>query len=146
MVPPVAGRFQQRGLTALRAFVRRSGDRGLEHTLGSRRGLARIFDGAAARFDPQRSDGFSGELQFDLRRATGAIDHWVITVAHDRATARPGTTEGPALTAQLSVADAIRILAGDLDAGAAILEGRLDLLGDFGVAMGLGRMFGAGVP
>ena len=140
----MAGTIQQRGLTVLRAFVRRSGDRTLEHTLGSRRGLARIFAGAAERFDPAAADGFSGELQFDLRRSTGTTSHWVITVARDRATARPGTTEGPALTAQLSAADAIRILAGELDAGAAILDGRLDLLGDFGVAMSLGRMFGAG--
>ena len=144
MVPSVAGTFQRRGLTVLRTFVRRSGDRPLERTFGSRRGLARIFAGAAERFDPDGADGFSGALQFDLRRSSGAVSHWVIVVAHDRATARPGTAEGPALTAQLSVADAIRILTGDLDAGTAILEGRLDLLGDFGVAMGLGRMFGAG--
>ncbi len=138
------GKLQHRGLRVLRAFVRRSGDRRLERTLGSPRGLARVFAGAAARFDPAGADGFSGELQFDLRRSSGTMSHWVIAVAHDRATARPGTTEGPALTAQLSVADAIRILAGELDAGAAMLDGRLDLLGDFGVAMGLGRMFGAG--
>ena len=40
------------------------------------------------------------------------------------------------------MADALRILAGELDVGNAILEGRLDLAGDFGVAMGLGAMFG----
>lgn len=132
------------GLRILRAFVRRSGDRRLERTLGSERGLARIFRGAAERFDAERSDGFTGELQFDLRRSTGTTSHWVITVAHGRATARPGTTEWPALTAQLPVADAIRILAGQLEVGAAILDGRLDLLGDFGVAMRLGEMFGGG--
>ena len=47
-------------------------------------------------------------------------------------------------SAGLSVADAVRILAGELEVGAAILDGRLDLLGDFGVAMLLGAMFGAG--
>lgn len=138
------GLLQNQGLRALRAFVRHSGDRRLERTIGSERGLARVFRGAAARFDPARSDGFTGELQFDLRRSRGTMSHWVITVAHQRATARPGTTEGPALTAQLPVADAIRILAGELDAGAAVLEGRLDLIGDFGVARLLGPMFGAG--
>ena len=136
--------LQHGGLRALRAFVRRSGDGMLERTLGSERGLARVFSGAASRFDSAGADGFTGELQFDLRRSSDVVSHWVITVAHDRASARAGTTEGPALTAQLAVADAIRILAGELDAGAAILDGRLDLQGDFAVAMGLGRMFGAG--
>ena len=139
----MSGLLQNQGLRALRAFVRRSGDRGLERTIGSERGLARVFAGAAARFDPGRAEGFTGELQFDLHRSSGALSHWVITVAHERATARPGATEGAALTARLSVADAVRILSGELDAGAAILDGRLDLLGDFGVAMLLGPMFGA---
>ncbi len=142
MVHHVAGRLQDRSQRALRAFVRRSGDRTLERTLGSERGLARVFANAAARFDPAGADGFTGALQFDLRRSSGVVSHWVISVAHDRASIRPGMTEGPALTAQLTVADAIRIVAGELDAGAAILDGRLDLQGDFAVAMGLGRMFG----
>lgn len=140
----MAGRFQEGATRAFRAFVRRSGDHRLERTIGSERGLARVFAGAASRFDPGRADGFSGDLQFDLRRSSAAVSHWVIAVAHDRATARPGTAQGPALTAQLAVADAVRILAGELDVGTAILEGRLDLLGDFGVAMQLGAMFGAG--
>lgn len=138
----MTARLQERGLRAVRAFVRRSGDRRIERTLGSERGLARLFRGAAARFSPEHADGFTGAIQFDLRRSRGGSSSWVITVAHDRATARPGTTEGPALTAELAVADAIRILASELDVGTAILEGRLDLTGDFGVAMQLGAMFG----
>jgi SCP-2 sterol transfer family len=140
----VTGKLQERGLRAVRGFVRRSGDRRLERTLGSERGLARLFRGAAARFSPEHADGFTGEIQFDLRRSRGETSHWFITVAHDRATAHSGTTEGPALTADLAVADAIRILASELDVGTAILEGRLDLTGDFGVAMQLGAMFGGG--
>ena len=138
----MAGRLQHHGLRALQAFVRRSGDRRLERTVASDRGLARAFRAAAARFDPERSGGFTGTIRFDLRRSTGEVGHWAITVAHGRATAAPGAVEGPALTVQVSAADAVRILAGELDVGAAILEGRLDLLGDFEVAMRLGAMFG----
>ena len=132
---------------ATRAFgvvVRRSGDGTLERTFGSDRGLALLFSRTAGRFDPDRADGFTGDLRFDLRRGNGAVSTWTIRVAHGRATAIRGGEDGAALTATLSVADALRILARQLDVGNAILEGRLDLAGDFGVAMRLGGMFGGG--
>ena len=131
---------------AFGAVVRRCSDRTLERTLGSERGLGQLFSRTAERFDPERADGFTGDLRFDLRRSSGTISTWTITVAHDQATARAGGEEGAALTASLTVADALRILAGELDVGNAILEGRLDLAGDFGVAMGLGAMFGGRAP
>ncbi len=37
-----------------------------------------------------------------------------------------------------------RMAAGELDVDRAVLEGRLDLHGDWGVATRLGQMFGAG--
>ena len=124
------------------AIVRRSSDRRLERLFGSDRALASIFARTATRFDPDGADGFTGDLRFDLRRSSGAISSWTITAAHGRATSSRGGADGAALTATLSVADALRILARELDVGRAILEGRLDLAGDFGVAMQLGKIFG----
>lgn len=129
---------------AFGALVRRCGDRTLERTLGSERALASLFARTAARFDPERADGFTGDLRFDLRRASGIVSTWTITVARGQAASRAGGAAGAALIADLSVADALRILARELDVGNAILEGRLDLSGDFGVAMRLGEMFGGG--
>ena len=127
---------------AFAAIVRRSDDRRLERLFGADRALASIFARTAARFDADGADGFTGDLRFDLRRSSGVLSSWTITAAHGRATASPGGVDGAALTATLSVADALRILARELDVGRAILEGRLDLAGDFGVAMQLGKIFG----
>ena len=46
------------------------------------------------------------------------------------------------LTLKMTVADFLRIAGQDLDPGAALLTGRLDLEGDFSLAMRLGEMFG----
>ncbi len=50
--------------------------------------------------------------------------------------------EAVALVVRLGLADVVRAAAGDLDAGEALLTGRLDLEGDAAVAMRLGAMFG----
>jgi putative sterol carrier protein len=48
----------------------------------------------------------------------------------------------PRLVVKLTVADFVRIAGGDLDAGKALLTGRMDLTGDFSLAARLGSMFG----
>ena len=59
------------------------------------------------------------------------------------------TTDGtdlPDLTIRLGVADFLRVAAGELDPVKALLSGRLDLAGDFAVAMRLAAMFGQDSP
>ena len=63
-----------------------------------------------------------------------------------RATARPGASDAAKLTLTLSVADFVRIAGRDLDPVKAVLTGRLELAGDFSVAMRLGEMFGQPPP
>ncbi len=48
------------------------------------------------------------------------------------------------MTVTARAADVLRMAAGELGPGRALLDGRLDLAGDWGVAMRLGKMFGAG--
>ena len=67
---------------------------------------------------------------------------WAVEVGPQQATARPGPAAAPALTLKLTVADFLRMAARDLDAGKALLTGRLDLEGDFALAQRLGEMFG----
>jgi putative sterol carrier protein len=70
------------------------------------------------------------------------VVRWSVALAPERATARPRPAPAPALTLKLTVADFLRLAAGDLDAGRAVLAGRLDLAGDFSLAQRLGEMFG----
>ena len=133
---------KDRGEQAFQAFVRRSSDERLERTAGSERGLRLIFGAMAQAYEPARADGFAGALQYDLRRGDGRLAQWTVEVDGERATVRPGPAPAPALTLKLTVADFLRMAARDLDAGKALLTGRLDLEGDFSLAQRLGEMFG----
>jgi alkanesulfonate monooxygenase SsuD/methylene tetrahydromethanopterin reductase-like flavin-dependent oxidoreductase (luciferase family)/putative sterol carrier protein len=130
------------GEAGFQAFVRRSGDRALERTAGSDPGLRLVFGAMARAYEPEHAHGFAGELQYDLRRADGTVAHWTVALDPRHATVRPGPSDAPALTLKLTVADFLRMAAGHLDAGKALLTGRLDLAGDFSLAQRLGEMFG----
>ena len=82
-------------------------------------------------YEPEHANGFAGALQYDLRRGDGRVVQWTVEVGPQQATARPGPAGAPALTLKLTVADFLRMAARDLDAGKALLTGRLDLEGDF---------------
>lgn len=135
-----------RGERVFRAFVARSGDRRLERTVGSRRGLRAVFAAMVARFDPDAAAGFTGDLRYELRAGDGRLRTWTVTCRPDTATAVPEPRPDPAVTIKLGLADFARLAAGDLDPGKALLTGRLDLEGDFAVASRLGEMFGVPSP
>jgi putative sterol carrier protein len=129
---------------AARAWVRASDDRRLERTVGTGPGLRLVFTALARAYVPARAAGFAGEIAYELTGADGRVRHWTIRVDGDRARARPGRAEAPALTVKLALADVARFAAGELDPGGALLSGRVDLAGDFGLASRLGEMFTTG--
>jgi putative sterol carrier protein len=131
-----------RGRQAFQAFVHRANDARLERIAGSDAALGLIFAAMTSAYEPDKAHGFMGELEYDLRRADGRVARWTVRVDPERATARRGPAVAPALTLTVSVADFLRIAAGDIDAGRALLSGRLDLAGDFSLAQRLGEMFG----
>jgi alkanesulfonate monooxygenase SsuD/methylene tetrahydromethanopterin reductase-like flavin-dependent oxidoreductase (luciferase family) len=140
------GLVAERGERAFQAFVRRSGDRRLERTIGSERGLKVIFAAMAQAYEPDKAGGFTGELQYDLRRADGDVVRWTVAIAPDRAIVRPGAAGAPALTMKLGMADFVRLAGRDLDPGKALLTGRMDIEGDLALAARLGEMFGQPGP
>jgi alkanesulfonate monooxygenase SsuD/methylene tetrahydromethanopterin reductase-like flavin-dependent oxidoreductase (luciferase family)/putative sterol carrier protein len=143
---PRASRVQallaEQGERAFKAFVRRSDDRRLERTAGSGTGLKVLFGAMAQAYEPDKAGGFSGDLQYDLRRSNGELVSWTVTLGPEGATVRPGTAGAPALTLKLGVVDFVRLAGGDLDPGKALLTGRLDMEGDLAIAARLGEMFG----
>jgi alkanesulfonate monooxygenase SsuD/methylene tetrahydromethanopterin reductase-like flavin-dependent oxidoreductase (luciferase family)/putative sterol carrier protein len=138
--PSLADKLRERGEQAFAAFVKRADDRRLERTLGNDIGLRVLFGGMAQRFRPDKAQGFMGEIQYELR-ADGAVKPWVVRVEGKRASARPGRAREPRLTITTGVADFLRIAAGDLDPGKALMTGRMVLEGDFTVATRLAEMF-----
>jgi hypothetical protein len=133
---------------AARAAVRRAPAGLLERTGGSPRGLGLLFGALARRFDPAAAGAFAGEVGWELRRTDGRVVRWALVVDGPgrRASARPGPATAPAVVVRVGVADLLRLAAGELDVGRALLDGRLDLEGDFGVATRLGAMFRLASP
>jgi alkanesulfonate monooxygenase SsuD/methylene tetrahydromethanopterin reductase-like flavin-dependent oxidoreductase (luciferase family)/putative sterol carrier protein len=139
----LGSRLRERGEQAFAAFVRRSDDRRLARTLGSDLGLRVLFGGMTQRFRPDKAQGFTGDIQYELR-ADGVVKSWVVSVEGRRASARSGRSSAPRLTITTGVADFLRIAARELDPGKALLTGQMVLEGDFTVATRLGEMFGEG--
>lgn len=135
-------RAEARGQALFTAFVQRSDDRRLERTIGSSRGLKTVFAGMRRAFEPEKAAGFTGDLQYDLLGMDGAVRQWTVSIGRGTCMPRPGPSPSPALVIKIGLADFARLAARDLDPGAALLTGRLDLEGDLSVAMRLGEMFG----
>ena len=76
------------------------------------------------------------------RRSDGSLTSWTIEACRGERSPAAAWQRPPALTARLSVADVIRIAAGELDPGRAVLQVRLDFAGDFGVMNRLMALFG----
>jgi len=138
----LAARASERGEEAFSGWVSRASDRGLERTAGSRAGLALLFGEMARRFDPERADGFEGDIVYELSEEDGASRAWTLAVRGGRARSRAGRAPAPRLTVSLALADFVRMAGGDLDPGKALLTGRLHVEGDLSVAARLGEMFG----
>ena len=138
--------LEARGEQAFQSFVRRASDERLARTAGSAAGLKLLFAGMERQFVAERAAGFTGDIQYNLRAADGTVRSWTVTVDGDRAIARPSASDAAKLTITLSVADFVRIAGSDLDPVKAVLTGRLELAGDFSVAMRLGEMFGQPPP
>jgi alkanesulfonate monooxygenase SsuD/methylene tetrahydromethanopterin reductase-like flavin-dependent oxidoreductase (luciferase family)/putative sterol carrier protein len=138
--------LEARGEQLFQSFVRRSGDERLARTAGSAAGLKLLFAAMERQFVAERAAGFTGDIQYNLRAADGTLRSWTVTVDGARAIARPGASDAAKLTMTLSVADFVRIAGRDLDPVKAVLTGRLELAGDFAVAMRLGEMFGQPPP
>jgi hypothetical protein len=134
------------GEAIFQRFVRRASDRRLERTVGSDRGLRFVFAQMARAYRPDQAAGWTGDIRYELKRADGSVRTWTVTCGADRARARPGAAPGPGLTIKLGVADFLRVAAGELNPAVALLSGRLDLEGDFAVAMRLAAMFGQPSP
>ncbi|HEY2638003.1 MAG TPA: SCP2 sterol-binding domain-containing protein [Solirubrobacteraceae bacterium] len=131
---------------AFAAWVRRIGDEWLDRVIGSPPVMRFMFAEMARRFEPDKGEGFAGDIVYELRRTDGRVVAWTVTVAGARATARPGRAAEPQLRVLLGVADFARLAAQQLEPGAALLAGRLDVHGDFAQAARLGAMFGQPGP
>jgi alkanesulfonate monooxygenase SsuD/methylene tetrahydromethanopterin reductase-like flavin-dependent oxidoreductase (luciferase family) len=141
-----AGRseLRARGRRTFARLVSGRSDEALERGFGP--AAQRIFFAGMARaFDPKMGMGFEGELEFRLRRS-GAEASWTVEVRGKRARARKGRAHRPRVSIGTDVADFLRLLSGDAQPPTLVLDGRLEIHGDFAIASRIGEMFGGPSP
>jgi alkanesulfonate monooxygenase SsuD/methylene tetrahydromethanopterin reductase-like flavin-dependent oxidoreductase (luciferase family) len=133
---------ERRGGEAFGVLVDRGSPRLLRRTVASAPALRVLFAGMARALRPAgRSGELRGELQFDLVEEDGRVRSWTVEAGPLRAAARSGPAREPVLTLRLAPEDLLRLVAGRIDAGAALLDGRLDLEGDLALAVRMGDLF-----
>jgi alkanesulfonate monooxygenase SsuD/methylene tetrahydromethanopterin reductase-like flavin-dependent oxidoreductase (luciferase family)/putative sterol carrier protein len=101
-----------------------------------------IFRGMERAFRPDRSYGFSGEIEYSLR-SNGTQKKWAIQIAGGKAKVKSGAANHPHLTLKMPGPIFARISAGLVQPVAAVLDGKLEAEGDLRLMNRLGEMFGA---
>jgi putative sterol carrier protein len=138
----VGTQLQRVGESAFSAFVRGRTDEQLERTIGSDRGLRLIFKGMEHAFVPAKANGFSGEVQYELTTSNGS-KQWVVRIEEGRrAVTEPGVAQNPVVTFRTSVPMFARIASQEVHPAKAMMEGQMEVEGDFEAAQRLGEMFG----
>jgi alkanesulfonate monooxygenase SsuD/methylene tetrahydromethanopterin reductase-like flavin-dependent oxidoreductase (luciferase family) len=140
-LPSGRGLAERAGQAALAALVRGRSEAQLERLFGRGPALSVLFKGMERAFRADRSGGFTGEIQYELATADGSR-RWVVEIANGRASARPGSAADPALTVRTSLADFVRLAAREAYGPQLLLEGAIEIEGDFALAGRLAEMFG----
>jgi alkanesulfonate monooxygenase SsuD/methylene tetrahydromethanopterin reductase-like flavin-dependent oxidoreductase (luciferase family)/putative sterol carrier protein len=133
---------RRQGEELMSRLVRGASDEQLDRRFGNRVAQTVIFQGMARSFRPDRSGGFEGDIAYELTR-NGTTDAWTISVRDGKASARPGRDGAdPKLLMRMPLVDFAKIVGGEQDPSLPLLSGRIEIEGDYKVAIRLGEMFG----
>lgn len=92
------------------------------------------------RFRPEAAEGLNAVYQLHLTGDGG--DVWHVSVADQQCRLSPGPAAEPDVAITMSVEDWGELAAGRLDPITAFMSGRVQILGDFGLATRLRGIFG----
>jgi tetratricopeptide (TPR) repeat protein/putative sterol carrier protein len=137
----VRSRLTTTGRSALLRLVAGRSDEELSRRLSTPAAQRAVMTAMAKSFQPRGAFGFLGDIEHELSDGRRS-DWWTLTVEDQRASARPGRSDRPALTIHISAADFLRVLAGELDPVRALVERRARIDGDVLAASHLDEMFG----
>ena len=126
---------------AFSSFVRGRSDEQLERLFGTTPALRMAFGGMERAFVPEKARGFKGSVQWELHGPRGTRT-WHVRIRDGRAVASEGPAPDASVKMRMSVPVFARVLARELDPARAIMEGKLEIDGDFAVAAQIGPMFG----
>jgi hypothetical protein len=121
--------------------VRKMSDRQLELVVGNRFGIRGLFNAMAGMYRPAAAGDFEGPIEFTLETSHGP-EVWTIDCSPSGAKARHEPSPDAKLHVEAKLADFLRVGVGEISAPSAVLSGKLNVRGDFGLALKLGPMFG----
>jgi hypothetical protein len=131
-----------RGQAGLQRLVGRTSDARLEQIFASTQAQRAVFGMMTRQFQPGKAAGFDGAIVYDLGMTDGARRSWAIEVHDGRARAHPGGSADAALAIRVPLADFIRVLTTAGSFYPLILDGRMTMEGDLGLANRMAEMFG----
>ena len=98
------------------------------------------FGAMPGRFRPDRAQGVSATIQYDIGGEGGGT--WHVTIADGKCAVHQGAAAAPALTIAMSAQDWLDMLAGKLNGQVAFMSGRLRHKGEMSLLLRLPGMFG----
>lgn len=98
------------------------------------------FEKMPARFRPERAQGLTTVIQYDITGDGGGTYH--VSIADGSCSLHEGAAASPALTLTMAATDWLDMLAGKLNGQVAFMQGKLKHKGDMGLLMRLPGMFG----
>jgi alkanesulfonate monooxygenase SsuD/methylene tetrahydromethanopterin reductase-like flavin-dependent oxidoreductase (luciferase family)/putative sterol carrier protein len=138
----VARRLQSAGESAFAAFVRGRSDTQLARIFGSDRGMKLIFKGMERAFVPEKANDFKGDIQYEFTGGRNGAQSWIVRIADRHIETLPGRASEPVVTMKTSVPIFARLASQELHPAKAMMEGQLEVTGDFELATRLAEMFG----
>lgn len=134
-------KFAKRAQKFQEGAVRKMSDKQLELLVGNRLGIRGLFNAMAGMYQPSKAGDFQGPIEFKLETRHGP-EVWTIDCLPSGAKARREASPDAKLHVEAKLADFLRVGVGEIGAPAAVLSGKLNVRGDFGLALKLGPMFG----
>jgi alkanesulfonate monooxygenase SsuD/methylene tetrahydromethanopterin reductase-like flavin-dependent oxidoreductase (luciferase family)/putative sterol carrier protein len=122
-------------------MIRNRTDQELDAIFSAGPGLEMIFRGMEKAFLPERTQGFSGRIQYVLEGRAGTRT-WELEISDGQIKAQEAARDDPRVTLRMSIPTFARMTAGLLSPGAALMDNKLVVEGDLDAAVRLGDMFG----
>ncbi len=134
--------MRERGQAGLQRLVGRTSDARLEQIFAGTQAQRAVFGMMTRQFQPAVAAGFEGAIVYDLGMSDGSRRSWAIEVHDGRARAHQDGGADAALTIRVPLADLIRVLTTAGSFYPLILDGRMTMEGDLGLANRMAEMFG----
>jgi len=135
---PASRRLSRRAERIVEDGLARLNDERLRRILRTAAGQRVLFTGLALRLRPAAARGVSTSIQFVLTDDGTPAGTWTVGLdGVGSARSRRHSANDAAVTLTLELIDLGRMAVGRLDPGVAVISGKLDLAGDYGVLLKL---------